>query len=260
MFKDPSLMGKRVLVTAGASGIGLKIAQGFIEAGAQVLACDINPSAIKQAKAQFPSMKVTQADVSLEAEVEAMFALVDQDLGGLDILINNAGIAGPTAAIEAVALADLNQTLQINVVGQFLCTKHAVARLRRGRSPAIVNLSSAAGHLGMPRRSVYSASKWAVIGLTKSLAIELGAEGIRVNAVLPGAVDGPRIRAVIAAKAASLGKAVDEVTADYEQQSSLGRMVTAEEVANTVLFSCSDLAASTHGQSLAVDGHTQALS
>lgn len=260
MFKDASLVGQRVLITAGASGIGLQLAQGFIEAGAAVMVCDVNPSAIDQARQRFPTLKAILADVSQESDVEALFAAVDRDLGGLDVLINNAGIAGPTVPIEAIKLEDLHQTLQINVVGQFLCAKHAVPRLRKGRMPAIINLSSAAGHLGMPRRSAYSASKWAVIGLTKSLAIELGGDGIRVNAVLPGAVDGPRIRAVIAAKAASIGKPVQEVTAAYEQQSSLGRMVSAEDVANTILFACSGLAASTHGQSLVVDGHTQALS
>jgi NAD(P)-dependent dehydrogenase (short-subunit alcohol dehydrogenase family) len=112
----------------------------------------------------------------------------------------------------------------------------------------------------MPGRSPYSASKWAVIGLTKSLAIELGKDGIRCNAVLPGAVDGPRIRAVIAAKAEIMNKNLEDVTKDYEAQSSLGRMVSPEDVANTVLFAASSAARSITGQALAVDGHTQALS
>src|SRR5690606_31578775 len=121
-----------------------------------------------------------------------------------------------------------------NVTGQFLCAKHAVPRLRKGRTPAIVNMSSAAGHLGMPGRTAYSSSKWAVVGLTKSLAIELGRDGIRVNAVLPGSVDGPRIRAVITAKAEMLGQPEADIARVYEQQSVLGRMSTPEDVANTV--------------------------
>jgi len=176
------------------------------------------------------------------------------------VLVNNAGIAGPTALIGEMERADLVRTLDVNVVGQFLCAKHAVPLLRRSSQAAIVNMSSAAGHLGMPGRSAYSASKWAVIGLTKSLAIELGKEGIRVNAVLPGAVDGPRIRAVIEAKAKIMGKSLASVTADYENQSALGRMVTPEDVADTVLFASSAAARSITGQALAVDGHTQALS
>ena len=120
----------------------------------------------------------------------------------IDVLINNAGIAGPTGGVETLSLADWERTLAVNLTGQFLCIRQAVPRLRKGNGPSIINLASAAGHLGMPRRAPYSASKWGVVGLTKTLAIELGRDGIRVNAILPGAVDGPRIRAVIAAKAA----------------------------------------------------------
>ena len=260
MLKDPSLAGLRVLVTAGGSGIGLVMARGFTEAGAKVFVCDIDAAALEQARAAIPGLHGCVADVADEASVEAMFAQVDSALGGLDVLVNNAGIAGPTALIGDLRREDIVRTLDVNVVGQFLCAKHAVRRLRRARSPSILNMSSAAGHLGMPGRSAYSASKWAVIGLTKSLAIELGREGIRVNAVLPGAVDGPRIRAVIAAKAGVSGASVETVTHAYENQASLGRMVTAEDVANTVLFASSAAAGSITGQALAVDGHTQSLS
>ena len=133
-------------------------------------------------------------------------------------------------------------------------------RLRNGNDPSIINLASAAGHLGMPKRAPYCASKWGVVGLTKTLAIELGGDGIRVNAILPGAVDGPRIRAVIAAKARALGKPVEDVTRAYTDQAALGRMVTARDIANMVLFAASDLALNVTGQELAVDGLTQALS
>lgn len=260
MLKDTSLVDKKVLITAGASGIGLVIARGFAEAGSRVYICDISGSALEQALTEVPGLQGCVADVADEASVQAMFGRSDAALGGLDVLVNNAGIAGPTARVDDLRREDLVRTLDVNVVGQFLCAKHAVPRLRRGVLPSILNMSSAAGHLGMPGRSAYSASKWAVIGFTKSLAIELGHDGIRVNAVLPGAVDGPRIRAVIEAKAGVAGKSVAEVTQAYEGQSSLGRMVTAEDVANTVLFACSAAASSITGQALAVDGHTQALS
>ena len=260
MLKDPSHAGLNVLITAGASGIGLVMARGFLDAGAQVFICDVNAAALAQALAELPGLGGCVADVADEGSVQRLVAQASQTMGGLDVLVNNAGIAGPTALIEEVQHADLVRTLDVNVVGQFLCAKHAVPLLKQSARAAIVNMSSAAGHLGMPGRSPYSASKWAVIGLTKSLAIELGPLGIRVNAVLPGAVDGPRIRAVIAAKAEILGKPLAEVTADYEGQSSLGRMVTAEDVCNTVLFACSQAARSITGQALAVDAHTQALS
>ena len=123
----------------------------------------------------------------------------------------------------------------------------------------MINMSSAAGHLGFAGRAAYAASKWAVVGFTKSLAIELGKHGVRVNAILPGAVEGPRIRAVIAAKAETLGKPVQEVAGAYEQQASLGRMVTARDIANMALFTASAAAGSVSGQALVVDGHTQAL-
>ncbi|MDF3838494.1 SDR family oxidoreductase [Cupriavidus basilensis] len=260
MWNDESLAGKRVLVTAGADGIGLEITRAFVEAGARVLVCDVQEAGLARLAATLPAVHGCRADVSSEADVAALFEAADRTLGGLDVLVNNAGVAGPTGGVETLALADWERTLAVNITGQFLCARLAVPRLRRGRQPAIVNLSSAAGHLGMPGRSVYSASKWAVVGFTKSLALELGADGIRVNAVLPGAVDGPRIRAVIAAKAEALGQPLEDVTRAYTAQAALGRMVTARDIANMVLFACSGLAANVTGQELVVDGLTQALS
>jgi len=260
MLKDPSHLNLKVLITAGASGIGLVIAQGFLEAGAQVFVCDVDETALLQTLANNPTLQGCVTDVADETSVEAMIKQAQLALDGLDVLINNAGIAGPTALISELKLSDLEQTFSVNVTGQFLCAKYAVTHLRQSKRASIVNMSSAAGHLGMPARSAYSASKWAVIGFTKSLAIELGKEGIRCNAVLPGAVDGPRIRAVIEAKAQIMGKKLEEVTRSYVDQSSLGRMISPQDVANTVLFITSEAGRSITGQSLAVDGHTQALS
>lgn len=260
MWNEPSLAGKRVLVTAGADGIGLEITRAFAEAGARVFVCDVQRANLDRVLSELPAVRGCLADVSNEAEVAAMFDAIDRELGGLDVLVNNAGIAGPTGGVETLSLADWERTLAVNLTGQFLCARLAVPRLRRGSNAAIINLSSAAGHLGMPGRSPYSASKWAVIGFTKTLALELGADGIRVNAILPGAVDGPRIRAVIAAKAATLGKPVEEVTRAYTSQSALGRMVTARDIANMALFAASALAINVTGQELVVDGLTQALS
>lgn len=260
MWTPTSFAGKRVLVTAGGDGIGLEITRAFAEAGAKLVVCDIQPESLERLAKELPEVHSCIADVSREADVAALFELVDGKLGGLDILVNNAGIAGPTGGVETLALADWERTLAVNLTGQFLCVRQAVSRLRKANAPSIINLASVAGHLGMPGRAPYSASKWGVVGLTKTLAIELGRDGIRVNAILPGAVDGPRIRAVIAAKAKALGKPVEEMTEVYTSQAALGRMVTARDVANMVLFAASDLAGNVTGQELVVDGLTQSLS
>ena len=190
---------KRILVTAGANGIGLAIASKFRELGATVFVTDIDPDAVD--KARVNGLLAAVSDVSDEGQVRALMDTVRVEMGGLDVLVNNAGIAGPTGPLEFLDAAAWKATFDVNIHGQFFCIKHALPLLREGSGASIVNLSSAAGRLGMAGRSAYSASKWAVVGLTKTLAIELGPDGIRVNAICPGAVNGPRIDAVIAAKA-----------------------------------------------------------
>jgi NAD(P)-dependent dehydrogenase (short-subunit alcohol dehydrogenase family) len=259
LLKDPSLAGKRVLVTAGGSGIGLAIARGFVQSGARVMVCDIDESSLHRTQGDLPGIMTAVADVSDERSVERLFEQVDARLGGLDVMVNNAGIAGPTGTVENLTLDDWNRTLAVNITGQFLCARLAVPRLRQGNNASMINLSSAAGHLGFPGRSAYAASKWAVVGFTKSLALELAADGIRVNAILPGAVDGPRIRAVIAAKADSLCKSVEDMAYVYESQAAMGSMISADDIANMVLFAAGDYARHVTGQELVVDGYTQAL-
>lgn len=259
MFDTISMKDKRVLITAGASGLGLEMARVFVAEGARVFVCDVDETALQAVRDELPAVGCQVADVSDEDRVSELFREARSYLGGLDILINNAGIAGPTGAVETLSRADWDRTLAINITGQFLCVRQAIPLLRQSDAGVIINLSSVAGHLGFAGRSAYSASKWAVVGFTKTLAIELGKDGIRVNAILPGAVEGPRIREVIAAKAATLGRPEAEVAAQYEDQAALGRMVTARDVANMVLFSASGAAASVTGQALVVDGHTQQL-
>lgn len=259
MFTNISMANRRVLITAGASGLGLEMARVFSDAGCKVMICDIDQAALQAATTELPGLVSTQADVADEASVKALFTTVKQQLGGLDILINNAGVAGPTGLVESLSKDDWDHTMAVNVTGQFLCAREAVPMLKASEHGVMLNLSSAAGHLGFAGRSPYSASKWAVVGFTKSLAIELGPYGIRVNAILPGAVEGPRIRAVIAAKAKALGVAEAEMGKRHEQQSVLGRMVSARDIANMALFAASDAAINITGQELVVDGHTQAL-
>lgn len=248
---------KRVLVTAGANGIGYAIASKFKELGAEVFVTDINPDAVTAARADGFHAQVS--DVANEGDVQELMRTVQDRLGGLDILVNNAGIAGPTGPVESLQTDDWLKTFDVNIHGQFLCVKHGLPLLRQGTDPAIVNLSSAAGRLGMAGRSAYSASKWAVVGFTKTLAIELGTEGIRANVICPGAVDGPRIRDVMTAKADMTGRPVSEIAAVYNNQSSMQRMVTAEDVANMAVFAASDMARNVNGQVLAVDGNTEKL-
>lgn len=249
--------GRKVLVTAGAAGIGRAIANRFRGLGAEVMVSDINPEAVDAAKQD--GFAVALSDVSDEAQVRSLMEEAGSRLGGLDVLVNNAGIAGPTGPIETLDSQVWKATFDVNVHGQFFCIKHALPLLRAAKDASIINLSSAAGRLGMAGRSPYSASKWAVVGLTKTLAIELGPEGIRANAICPGAVNGPRIDAVIEAKAAMLGRPLEEVTELYHKQSSLERLIEADDIANMAVFLASDLARNVNGQAMAVDGNTEKL-
>ncbi|MFA5663870.1 SDR family oxidoreductase [Castellaniella sp.] len=259
MFDKTCMQGRKVLITAGASGLGLEMARLFSSTGAQVFICDVDEKALEKAHAEIPGIWTMVADVADEASVARLFDQVTAQMGGLDVLINNAGIAGPTGFVETLSKKDWDRTLAVNITGQFLCVRLAVPLLKASAAGVIINLSSAAGHLGFAGRAPYSASKWAVVGFTKTLAIELGKSGIRVNAILPGAVDGDRIRAVIKAKAETFGVPVDQMTSTYTNLASLGRMVTARDIANMALFVASDAAVNITGQALAVDGHTQAL-
>ena len=199
------LEGARVLVTAGASGIGLATAREFVREGARVHVCDVDARALAALSANDPTLSHSHCDVSDESSVRQLLDDTIARHGGLDVLVNNAGIAGPTAHCEDIELADWERTFAVNLAGQFLCAKLAIPHLRKSRNASIINLSSAAGRFGFPLRTPYAASKWGVIGFTKSLSIELGGDRIRVNAICPGSVAGPRIDSVFANKAAARG-------------------------------------------------------
>ena len=254
---DIGLQGKRVVVTAGAQGIGLAITEAFVAAGAQVHICDVNEDFLAAAKSRFPQVTQSRTDVSSEPQVDAMFAELTARWGGLDVLVNNAGIAGPTAAVEDTALADWDQTVAVNLTGPFLCTRRAVPLLKAAGGGSIVNLSSVAGRLGFPLRTPYSASKFGVIGLTETWAMELGPFHIRVNAILPGIVAGERQERVIAAKAASYGVAHEDMRERILSKVSLRTMVTAQDIANQIIFICSPAGAAISGQSLSVCGNVE---
>src|SRR5437588_308688 len=183
----------RVLVTAGAGGIGREVARAFVGEGAKVHVCDVDQRALAALAKSDRKITQTTADVADRADVARLFKEAVRALGGLDVLVNNAGIAGPTGRIDEIAPAEWDRCLAVNITGQFNCARMAVPHLRESTNASIVNLSSAAGRLGFPLRTPYASSKWAVVGFTKSLAIELGAAGIRVNAIQPGIVEGDRI-------------------------------------------------------------------
>jgi NAD(P)-dependent dehydrogenase (short-subunit alcohol dehydrogenase family) len=254
--------GLRVLVTGGGSGIGLTIAQAFVEAGARVHVCDASQEALDTLREDRSNASITStlADVADQDAVARVFSDVQSQLGGLDVLVNNAGIAGPTGGIDELDAAAWEQTVAINLNAQFYFARLAVPLLRAAPDGgSIIALSSVAGRLGYAYRTPYSATKWAVVGLTKSLAIELGPHGIRVNAIQPGIVRGPRMQRVIAARAEQLGLSYDEMEAKYLEKISLRRMTTPEEVAATILFLCSPAGSGISGQAISVCGNVEVL-
>lgn len=251
--------GLRVLVTAGAAGIGRAIAETFLENGARVHICDVVEARLAACQSVLPEIGVTRADVSDPVQVDRLFAEAAAHLGGLDVLVNNAGISGPTGPVDELAPEDWDRTMAVNINGQFYCTRRAVPMLKTAGGGSIINLSSTAGFLGYPLRTPYAASKWAVIGFTKSLAMELGQFGIRVNAICPGPVEGPRMDAVIAAEARATGVPENDVRAAYYRQTSLHTFVSRQDIANMVLFLCSPAGSKISGQAVTVDGHTETL-
>jgi NAD(P)-dependent dehydrogenase (short-subunit alcohol dehydrogenase family) len=252
--------GLRVLVTAGASGIGAAVARAFCEAGAHVHVCDVDRAALDRLATDAPRVTSSMADAAIERDVDRVFDDVGTALGGLAVLVNNAGIAGPTGAIEALEAGAWERTVAVNLNSQFLFARRAVPLLKASRSnPCVVAMGSVAGRLGYAYRTPYASSKWAVVGLMKSLAVELGPHGVRVNAILPGTVEGDRIDAVIAARAAATGVTAQEMREEYIRKTSLRRMVSADDVAAMALFLSSPAARNVTGQAISVDANLEYL-
>jgi len=256
---DLDITGLRVLVTAGAAGIGLEIARAFTREGARVHACDVDDAALEALAATDPDLTASRGDVASRPDVARVFDEALGALGGLDVLVNNAGIAGPTGRVEEINPEDWDRCLEVCITGQFNCARLAVPHLRESGNASIVNLSSAAGRFGFPLRTPYAAAKWAVIGFTKSLSRELGEAGIRVNAVLPGIVAGDRQRRVLEAKAQQRGVPFDEMERAALAHASLKEYVTAGQLADQIVFLCSPRGRTISGQAIAVDGDLQML-
>jgi NAD(P)-dependent dehydrogenase (short-subunit alcohol dehydrogenase family) len=199
-----------------------------------------------------PTCRVTE-------DVQRFSAQIEVEQGRLDVLVNNAGVSGPTALAEAVDPADWDQTIAVNLTGQFYCAREAIPLLKAAGGESIVNLSLNVAFSGLPLRSPYTANKWGVVGLTKTLAMELGAHKIGVNALCPGSVSGERIDGVIERDAAERGMTAEQIRDMYLRQSSMRLFASAEDVANTILFLTSDEGGVISGQTIGLDGHTETL-
>ncbi len=264
------ISGLRVIVTAGAGGIGRVIAEQFLQEGARVHVCDVDAAAVEtfvfdhRGGPTDGRASGSVCDVSDRDQVDSLFATALDHLGGLDCLINNAGIAGPTGPVHEIAPDDWDRCINVNLTGQFNCARLAVPHLLTAASEpsanvSMLNLSSLAGRLGFALRAPYAASKWGVIGLTRSLAVELGPAGIRVNALLPGVVAGDRQRRVLEAKAQARRIDFEEMEKLAFSYTSIKSYVTPEQLADLALFTASPRGRTISGQSLSVCGDTNML-
>ena len=252
-------MAQRVMITAAAAGIGRVIARAFAAGGAKVHICDVNEAALDGFRAENPQIAATMVDVAREGEIDAWFDDALDDLGGLDVMVNNAGIKGPTAPVDDIDFEDWRECLSICLDSHFLCARRAAPVMKAQGAGSMINLSSTAGLYGFGNRTPYAAAKWAVIGLTKSLAIELGPHGVRCNAICPGAVRGDRIDRVIGGEAELRGVEREVIAREITWSQSIPRFVEPEEIADMCLFLASPAAKMVNGQAIAVDGHLETM-
>lgn len=247
----------RVLVTAAGGGAGRVIASRFARAGASVVACDIDAAGLQSLEAEIAGVKGIKADVGDEKAVAAVFDHINSAFGGLDVLVNNVGIAGPTAAAEDISLADWNESLRVNLTGHFLCARAAIPAMKAQRSGLIVSISSGSAKVGLPLRLPYVVTKGALLSMTQNLARELGPFGIRANAILPGAIRGPRIERVIKAKAEALGVDPKEHEKSMLRYISMRTMVEPDDIAAMIQFLASPAGSRISGQLIGVDGNIE---
>lgn len=250
-------MTQHVFITAGGSGLGLAMAEAFLEGGAKVAVTDTDPAMLEAAKSKHPSLQCYQADVADETDMQSVFLQLQAAWPQLDVAMINAGTAGPTASIDNVELADWKACLAVNLDGSFLTAKLAAPWMKDKQSGVMTLTSSTAGLFGYPYRSPYATAKWGIIGLMKTLAMELGPYGIRVNAICPGSVEGDRMDRVIAKEAQARNITEADLRDGYADCVSLKRFVTAEDIANTAVFLASPMAKNVSGMAMTVDGHTE---
>ncbi|MCS5592330.1 MAG: SDR family oxidoreductase [Gammaproteobacteria bacterium] len=248
-----------IAITAGASGIGLAMTEAFLANGDAVAICDIDQQAIERFKSKYPETLALCASVNNEAEIAQFITQTQLHLGCIDVLCANAGTGGPASAIEDIELKEWKDCISVNLDGAFLSAKHTIPGMKRQQAGLILFTSSTAGLYGYPYRSPYACAKWAIIGLTKTLAIELGGSGIRVNVLCPGSVNGDRMDRVIANEAKAKKINEQEVRENYVKGVSMKTWVDASDIADMAVFLASDKAAKVSGQVISIDGNTETL-
>ena len=251
------MMVRKVLVTAGGAGIGKAIARAFMAEGCAVYTCDIDQAALAGAAAELEGLRTGVCDVADRSQVEAMVAEAAAALDGIDVLVNSAGISGPTAPVQDIDPDDWERVLAVHLTGTFNVTRLAIPHLIRSPAGVVINMSSAAGRFGYPNRSPYATVKWGLIGFTKTLAMELGEHGVRVNAILPGGVEGERVQRVLEGRARATGQTVEEIRAGLLTNQSIKHLVDPDDIAALAVFLASDAAKSISGQMLNIDGDQQ---
>jgi NAD(P)-dependent dehydrogenase (short-subunit alcohol dehydrogenase family) len=250
-------MTQRVLITAGASGIGKEVARAFVANGAMVCVCDINAQALEAAAKDIAGLVTLVCDVSKRSDIERMVGAAAEALGGLDVLVNNAGIAGPTAPVETADPDQWEAVMTVDVIGTFHVTRLAIPHLKKSAAGSIVVMSSLGGRYGYPNRSAYCVAKMGLIGFAKTLSRELGPHNIRCNAIAPGAVGGERMERVLQGRADADHKTLEEERAAMMGIQSLKRFVDPKDIASLIVFLASDAGKSISGQVIPIDNDAQ---
>lgn len=248
---------QRVIVTAGGSGIGRAIVDRFVASGALVHICDVQPEFLETVVGTSDSVSGTLADVGKPHDVEALVAEAVKTMGGVDVLVNNAGIGGPRAALEDVSYEDWDRTIGVNLNGMFYCIKNVVPHMKAQRSGCIVNISTASAKVALPMRSPYVASKVGVLGLTHTVAREYGPFGIRCNSILPGLIDNERGRNIVATQAKERGITPAEREAEFLEFISLKCWIDPTEVGDLAMFLASHAGRHITGQEIGMDGNVE---
>lgn len=256
-IQESLIMTQRVLITAGAGGIGLAIAKAFVSNGARVHIVDVNAQAVSEITKHYPSMTGTVGDISNPSDLDTLFQDLHDQLGGLDVLVNNAGIAGATAPVVDYPIDTWNDVLSINLTGTFMVTQRAIPLLKQSKAASILVMSSLAGRFGYPNRVAYATTKWGLVGFAKTLSMELGPLGITTNTIHPGAVEGPRIQSVLEGRAKVSGRTVEEESESALANQSIKQFISPADIAALAVFLAGPNARTISGQTFPIDGDSK---